>query len=165
MSSGTKNDQGKAPIHFLTREFIEGVAQAQGYGAKKYDAYNFCKGLSHTRLLDAAFRHLFAYTWGEDIDAESGIPHIFLAGANLNMLSYMVKNHPELDDRYRSENKISEGVTSMLAILSENPRFEQEEFEQEAKKHTDAAVQNILDGFNKDLMDAETKRFFGLDKK
>ena len=32
--SGTKNDQGKAPIHFLTREFIEGVAQAQGYGAK-----------------------------------------------------------------------------------------------------------------------------------
>jgi hypothetical protein len=105
MSEGKKNDSGKAPIHFLTREFIEGVAQAQAFGAKKYGDYNFCNGLAYTRLLDAAMRHLIAFTWGEDNDNESGESHLSHAAANINMLMYTIKNHPELDDRYKEPNQ------------------------------------------------------------
>jgi hypothetical protein len=99
--SGTKHDNGKAPLHFLTREFLEGTAQAQAFGAKKYGDYNFCKGLAYTRLLDAAMRHLTAFAWGEDKDPESQESHISHAAANLNMLMFMIKNHPDLDDRYK----------------------------------------------------------------
>jgi len=105
MSEGKKNDSGKAPIHFLTREFLEGVAQAQAFGAKKYGDYNFCKGLAYTRLLDAAMRHLMAFTWGENNDNESGESHLSHAAANINMLMYTIKNHPELDDRYKEPNQ------------------------------------------------------------
>jgi hypothetical protein len=103
MSEGKKNDSGKAPIHFLTREFIEGVAQAQAFGAKKYGDYNFCNGLAYTRLLDAAMRHLIAFTWGEDNDNESGESHLSHAAANINMLMYTIKHHPDKDDRYKEQ--------------------------------------------------------------
>lgn len=116
MSSGTKHDSGKAPIHFLTREFLEGVAQAQAFGAKKYGDYNFCKGLAYTRLLDAAMRHLLAFTWGENNDNESGESHLSHAAANINMLMYTIKNHPELDDRYRVENSSANPVKEFKGL-------------------------------------------------
>lgn len=185
MSSGTKYDSGKAPIHFITREFIEGLAKAQGFGAKKYGDYNFTKGIAYTRLLDAAMRHLIAFTWGENNDSESCESHISHAAANLNMLMFMIKNHPELDDRYKEPNQnltvftTEDEINNMIKhkdkfvktmgedVYQEslNKLLAHNKFKTETKKHTDAAVQNILDGLNKDLMDAETKRFFGLDKK
>lgn len=147
MSEGKKNDQGKAPIHFLTREFIEGVAQAQAFGARKYGDYNFCNGLKHTRVLDAAFRHLFAYAWGEDIDPESGLPHIFLAGANLNMLSYMVKHHPQLDDRHKSESTLED---TLMDHMSKNIDISTEQFVIHTRKEVDEAVKKLLDNMNQD---------------
>jgi hypothetical protein len=135
MSSGTKHDSGKAPIHFLTREFLEGVAQAQAFGAKKYGDYNFCKGLAYTRLLDAAMRHLMAFTWGENNDNESGESHLSHAAANINMLMYTIKHHPELDDRYKEpkqnltnlNNSVPEDIKNLYGMLS-NPPLNKETF-------------------------------------
>jgi hypothetical protein len=44
-------------------------------------------------------RHLNAYLWGENEDPESGLSHLAHCAANLNMLMWMVKNKPELDNR------------------------------------------------------------------
>lgn len=101
MSGGTKNDNGKAPMHFLTREFLEGTAKAQGFGSRKYGDFNFTKGIEYTRLLDAAMRHITAFTWGENKDPESLESHISHAAANLNMLMFMISHRPEMDDRYK----------------------------------------------------------------
>lgn len=100
-STGSKNDQGKPQISFLTRDFLEGTATVMGFGAKKYGKWNFCEGIEHTRLLDAAMRHLIAIIDGEDIDPESGLPHRHHACASLNMYCGMTVLHPELDDRYK----------------------------------------------------------------
>ena len=100
-AAGQKHDTGKPPITLLDRDFLEGTAQVMRFGAEKYGRHNWCNGISHTRLADAAMRHLIAWASGEDIDPESGLPHIDHASASLNMLRGNQRLHPGLDDRYR----------------------------------------------------------------
>lgn len=102
-SGGIKHDSGKPPITLLDRDFLEGTAQVMRFGAEKYGRYNWCGGISHTRLADAAMRHLIAWASGEDLDPESGLPHIDHASASLNMLRGTLRLHPGMDDRYRQD--------------------------------------------------------------
>ena len=102
--TGVKHDTGKPPITLLDRDFLEGAAQVMRFGAEKYNRYNWCGGISHTRLADAAMRHLIAWASGEDLDPESGLPHIDHASASLNMLRGNQRLHPGLDDRYRVQD-------------------------------------------------------------
>lgn len=101
--AGKKADSGKPPISLLDRDFIEGTAQVMAFGAEKYGRHNWCGGIAHSRLVDAAMRHLIAYAGGEDLDPESGLPHIDHAAASINMLRGNQRLHPELDDRYKEE--------------------------------------------------------------
>ena len=98
---GTKLDSGKPPISLIPREALEEEAKALAFGANKYGRYNFRDGIEYSRLIDAAMRHILAFSDGEDIDEESLCNHIGNARANLGMLLYMVKNKPEMDDRYK----------------------------------------------------------------
>ena len=101
---GVKHDSGKPPITLLDRDFIEGTAQVMRFGAEKYGRHNWCGGMEHTRLADAAMRHIIAWASGEDLDPESGLPHIDHASASLNMLRGNLRLHPGMDDRYRRES-------------------------------------------------------------
>ena len=103
-NAGIKHDTGKPPITLLDRDFLEGAAQVMRFGAEKYGRHNWCKGISHTRLADAAMRHLIAWASGEDIDPESGLPHIDHASASLNMLRGNQRLHPGMDDRYKGQD-------------------------------------------------------------
>lgn len=98
-SGGVKNDAGKPAMQFLTREFLEGTAMAQGFGAAKYGDWNFTKGIQYTRLQAAIMRHLTAFASRENNDPESGLSHLAHAAAGLNMLMWMVNNRSDLDDR------------------------------------------------------------------
>lgn len=99
--SGIKNDAGKAPIHLIPVSTIHGMAFAFAFGGKKYGLHNFRNGLAHTRCLDAAMRHILAIVSGEDLDPESGLPHVYHAMCSLAMYDDSRLNHPELDDRYK----------------------------------------------------------------
>lgn len=101
---GTKYDAEKPRITLVPSEAIIAAARAMTYGARKYNDDNFKAGLAHRRLLDAAFRHLLAYSAGEDLDQESGLNHIDSALASLCMLAYMQIHRPDLDDRYKGGN-------------------------------------------------------------
>lgn len=102
--SGIKYDAGKPAISLIPSEAVEETAIALTYGANKYGRHNYKKGMKHSRLYDAAMRHLLAYNKGEDIDAESGNSHLAHAAASIAMLIYMTKNRPDLDDRVDNEN-------------------------------------------------------------
>lgn len=102
-SVGTKFDAQKPKISLIPAEAIIEMAMAFTYGAQKYGADNFKQGISYRRLLDAAFRHLIALSNGEDADIESGNSHAGHALASIAMLCYMMKNKPELDDRFKKE--------------------------------------------------------------
>lgn len=106
--SGVKHDSGKAPISLIPSEYIIGTAQVFGFGAAKYGAHNFRGGIAHSRLIDAALRHLTAINAGELIDKESGMAHLFHASCSLAMLAYMQIHHPQLNDLHEVLKKESE---------------------------------------------------------
>lgn len=99
--AGKKNDQGKPSISLVPAESIELTAAALSFGAAKYGRWNYREGIAHSRMLDAAFRHLLAGMRGESLDPESGLPHIAHALASLSMLAWMRANRPDLDDSYK----------------------------------------------------------------
>ena len=85
LQEGTKYDTGKSKYSTVPIHAMNQVMQAFTYGADKYEAYNYSKGMDHTRYIDAALRHINAYLLGEDID-ESGNTHLSHAVASLMML-------------------------------------------------------------------------------
>jgi hypothetical protein len=100
MSGGVKNDNGKPPITLIPSCAITGMANAFAYGANKYGSDNFRKGIAYRRLADACMRHLLAFIEGEDLDKESGNPHIDHALASLAMLKFMTEHKSDMDDRW-----------------------------------------------------------------
>ena len=104
MAEGVKYDSGKLRVDLLDPLALEGLAKVLGFGAVKYAAHNWRGGMSYSRLLGAALRHLFAIIRGEDIDSESGLPHIDHLGCCWMFLSNMMKTRPDLDDRYKGES-------------------------------------------------------------
>ncbi len=95
----TKNDIGKPRMELLDAYWLEQTAKVMGFGADKYDAWNWTKGIAYGRLIGAALRHIFAFARGEDMDPESGLLHLAHASCCLMFLLSMTKRHPELDDR------------------------------------------------------------------
>jgi len=104
-TGGAKESEGKPPISLVPREFIEGAARAFAFGAKKYSAHNWRKGIAHSKIYDALLRHLTAYNEGEDIAADSKLKHLDHAAACLAMLMAGCVSHPELDDRHKEPTK------------------------------------------------------------
>lgn len=100
MSEAKKFDSGKPPMELLSHNALVEIAKVFGVGAIKYGRYNYKDGMSWTRLIGAAHRHLGAFNSGEDLDSESSLSHIAHLGCCVIMLLDYIKDHPELDDRY-----------------------------------------------------------------
>jgi hypothetical protein len=98
-----KHDQGKVQLELLSPVWIEGVGQVLSFGAKKYAAHNWRRGLQRSRLLGACLRHVFAYLRGEDVDPETGLLHLYHASCCLMFASELHYTRPDLDDRYKEE--------------------------------------------------------------
>lgn len=99
----TGGEKGVKPERFslIPAEPMKAVARVYGYGADKYSPSNWRKGYEWSKALDALERHLNAYKACQDIDPESGQPHLaHLVFHCLSLLEWS-KTHPELDDRWR----------------------------------------------------------------
>ena len=104
MTEGLKFDQHKPRMDLLDPEFLEGVAHVLTFGARKYDAHNWRNGIAFSRLIGAIYRHIGAINRGEDSDPESGMPHIWHVGANIQFLSWMMAHRPDMDDRWKPDS-------------------------------------------------------------
>lgn len=65
------------------------------FGAKKYEPFNWQKGLDPKEVLESLQRHIARLFDGEEIDQESGIHHIGHVMCNAMFYSYMVNNQKE----------------------------------------------------------------------
>lgn len=102
--SAIKLDTNKPRVDLLFTPGGLQIARALEYGARKYeDPYNYASGdgLAYSRLVAAAGRHLTAFYSGEDLDPESGLPHLACAGASVKMLLDLVAWGRGVDDRWR----------------------------------------------------------------
>lgn len=109
---GIKHDTGKAPLSLLDRHAMEQIGAVLAFGAKKYAAHNWRGGIAYSRLLDAALRHLYAFADGEDLDPESGLPHVAHAGCCVVFLLGMMKHRPDMDDRWSTAAKLENALMS-----------------------------------------------------
>lgn len=95
----------KPPMELVPAALIRACARAMGYGANKYAANNWRRGMRWGEVYGALLRHLTAWNAGEDIDAEenggSGLNHLDHAAACLAFLTHMVNDerYKEMDDR------------------------------------------------------------------
>lgn len=102
---GTKSDDGKIPCELLSPAALLGTAEVLRYGAKKYSINDWRKGLAWSRLIGAVFRHLLAFMAGEDLDKETGLPHLDHAATEIMFLQEFFRTRKDLDDRYVPNNK------------------------------------------------------------
>ena len=109
--AGTKYDDNKPRMDLLDYRWVEGIAQVLTFGAEKYGTHNWRKGIKTSRLFAALLRHMAAHWSGEDLDKESGLPHLDHAGACLMMMVATRRDMPQLDDRYKKEAKDTREVT------------------------------------------------------
>ena len=99
-SGALKEFSGKPPISLVPSILITGAAEAYNYGAQKYHAHNWRLGRPYSLEYSALLRHLLKWNEGQDLDDESGLPHLSHAAACLGMLMGTVQAHPENDDRH-----------------------------------------------------------------
>lgn len=96
---GVKWDGGKIRLDLMPIRALEEVGKVFTFGVKKYGERNWEKGMNWGRLFGASLRHLFAFWRGEEIDPETGLPHLAQATWNtLCLLEYFLTGKGE-DDR------------------------------------------------------------------
>ena len=90
MSEGKKFDGGKPQWHLLPFESLEGAVKVMEFGSVKYGKFNWMNVENgEVRYFDALIRHIVALRSGEELDAESGLPHIDHALCNLIFLKVL----------------------------------------------------------------------------
>jgi len=102
---GTKHDDNKIPMELLPSEALFEIGKVLQAGKAKYGAANWAKGINVSRLLGAAMRHIAQFNAGEDMDEETKTLHVANAACNLMFVIWMMKNRPDLDDRWAKEIK------------------------------------------------------------
>lgn len=100
-----KHDHGKPAFDLLPPRALADVSAVLGYGANKYAAHNWRKATRWGRYSAAALRHVFAWLSGEDLDKESGLPHLAHATCCLLFLLELQSTGVGEDDRWREERE------------------------------------------------------------
>ena len=96
---GVKYDGGKPRFDLIPAVPLETLAKIYTMGAEKYADRNWEKGIQYSRIYAAVMRHINKYWGGENLDPESGLPHLAHAAWGLLALLEFDATHPELDDR------------------------------------------------------------------
>lgn len=97
--SGARYNDGKPDLSLIPLCTLEDEARVWMYGKRKYAAWNWAKGMDWSIPYACALRHLAAWQRGEELDKESGLPHLAHAMCNLRMLTLYSQQYPEGDDR------------------------------------------------------------------
>lgn len=119
--NGIKRDTGKPSLSLLDRTALEQISKVLDFGAEKYDAHNWRKGIRYTRLIDAMLRHIHAFNDGENTDPESGLSHMAHVGCCVMFLLWMEKNRQDLDDRHNMAKALGQ-IEHELSELIHGPR-------------------------------------------
>ena len=88
---GQKFDQGKTRYDLIPPDSLRDMADVLTFGSAKYSDDNWRKVDSpEKRYYSAAMRHLESYRMGDEVDIESGFPHLAHAMCCLIFLNELV---------------------------------------------------------------------------
>ena len=98
-----KYDNDKPKLQLIPTHALNEAARVFAFGAEKYGENNLRLDIDKygwTRHYGSIQRHLAAWNDGEDIDPESGLPHLAHAMTQLMILLQVVKDAPDCDNRF-----------------------------------------------------------------
>lgn len=102
-STGGEKGVKLARFDLIPPEPLRILAEHYGRGALKYDAHQWRNGYEWSKSFAALMRHAWAFWAGEDLDAETGSPHMAAVAWHAFALLEFAIDHPAHDDRHRPE--------------------------------------------------------------
>jgi len=99
-TSGKHFDEGKPRVDLIPSHALLSIGAVFAYGAKKYGDFNWRVGMSWLKLYGSTFRHLCKWAAREELDDESGLPHLAHAAANILMLMDYQRHNIGEDNRF-----------------------------------------------------------------
>jgi hypothetical protein len=106
MEEGLRYNSNKTKWGLVPFSALTPMVEVLEFGAEKYEALNWMKGLSIREICESLLRHTFAFMEGEDKDSESGISHVGHMQCNTLFLGWMSQYRPDKDDRYKVDEFI-----------------------------------------------------------
>lgn len=101
-SPGSKFDAEKIRTDLFSVDAYMGTCSVLTFGAHKYAAWNWSKGIQYMRVYGALLRHLMAWVRCEERDPETGLSHLDHAACCLMFLQHYSKHqvmYERFDDR------------------------------------------------------------------
>lgn len=102
--AGDRFNTGKLKWGLVSWKALAPMVQVLEFGAKKYDDWNWTKGLKYTEVCESLLRHVHAFMQGENNDPESKLTHVGHILCNAMFLSYMFLFKKVMDDRFKDKN-------------------------------------------------------------
>lgn len=103
---GRKDDQAKPRMDLIAPEIHDALGHVLRFGADKYEARNWEKGMAWGRPFAALMRHMWAWWRGEAKDHETGFSHLWHAACCIMFLIAYEERGIGQDDR----NRIDDGA-------------------------------------------------------
>lgn len=111
-AEGRKDDGAKVRMDLIPPEFLFATATILTFGATKYGAYNWSKGMAWSRCFSALMRHMWAW-WGGagptrtnflfgDLDEETAYSHLWHSSCCISFLIAYEERKTGTDDRERA---------------------------------------------------------------
>jgi hypothetical protein len=105
-TGAAKHDGGKVRLELVPPDVVFALGSVLTFGAQKYAANNWCKGMDWSRAYGALQRHLQAWWACRDLDAETGMSHLWHALCELAFLVTYEMRGVGRDDRHRWESEV-----------------------------------------------------------
>lgn len=116
----------KAPLSTLPAHVILELGTAMLEGAAKYGRFNYrAIGVRASVYYDALQRHILAWWEGEDIDPDSGLPHVTKAMSCLLVLRDAMHQGKLEDDRPPKSQPFIDGLNQRAADILERYKDKQ----------------------------------------
>jgi hypothetical protein len=126
-ATGGQKGQKDARLGAIDPLAILELAKVAGFGAKKYDSFNYLRGYDWHLSIDAADRHGLQFAAGEDLDPESGLCHAAHAAWNYLALTSFYLRGLGTDDRVSAflakQSELSGDIESLAGDSKSDETF------------------------------------------
>ena len=133
-TEGVKHDHNKIRWDLIPYDAVNEIAKVLTFGAAKYEARNWEKGMDWSRAFGALQRHLTRWFHGQDKDQETRLTHLANAGCCLFFLLSWELRQVGKDDRPKLDPKILEHMDNTDFMQSVFEIIKQAQIEQEKEK-------------------------------